>query len=148
MTTTLSLIPQTETTKRRSGCPAVILDGKVIEWFALPSFRDGTTDYTAEVVEPVTWEEGPEGCGSGPVTITGGRLRVTRSYYVEYYDAVDAGGRWWNYGAPSGTHVEARVKWVRDTRVAAGCAGHTIDGRFPHQGERVTHAGRVETAAV
>lgn len=101
------------------------------------------------VVEPITWEWVQIGSRCWQAQITGGRIRCHKSYYISYYDAATYGEPVESRSKPpsAGVAPVIRVEWRKDLRIGAGCAGHTIDGRFLAANERVTEAGRVETHA-
>lgn len=86
-----------------------VFDGKPT-WGSLPD------NWLYErTVTPITVIEGPENCGSGKVTIEGGEIVAhhrDNPGNLRTFRAT-ANGRWWNYGAPHGTHVEVEISWAR-----------------------------------
>ena len=102
--------------------PAETLDGRTVR----------STDLVLrEWVEPLATKCGREDCGSGPMHVTGGIAITQSSYYQSiYYATAGEGAKWWNYGAPHGTHEAVVIAWAKVPGVGVGCAGWMVSDAF------------------
>lgn len=108
--------------------PRTVQNGETVDaWDAVGGVLPGTCwstlgAYLLEVVEPVSVAEGRDQGGSGQTWVSGG-IALMRHLAAgpQPHPAVLVAltdrdrpeeNRWWNYGAPSGTHVRCAVTWV------------------------------------
>lgn len=99
--------------------PAKLLDGEPVRNTALE---------VVEWLEPVATKCGRERMGYGAMLVVGGIAICRQSYYQTVYyataDTTDSDGcKWWNYGAPHGTHERVTIKWVAVDGIGCGAGG-------------------------